>query len=152
MSVLKMMLGVAVLGLLVQTGLAADGAPTHDQLKIAVQQICPVMGERLGAHGPPIKVRIGEENIFLCCKACLKKPINPTHWATIHTNFRTSQKICPVMKHELPATAKWTFVKGQIVYVCCPPCTDKIAAAPDAYLKKIDELYTASLRSRQAHR
>lgn len=35
----------------------------RDQLHIAVQEICPVSGQKLGAHGPPIKVRIGEARL-----------------------------------------------------------------------------------------
>ena len=56
------------------------------------------------------------------------------------------------MKKELPANPKWTIVEGQIVYVCCPPCTKKIVADPETHLRAIDELYVASLRARQALR
>lgn len=120
----------------------------RDQLHIAVQQICPISGQKLGAHGPPIKVKIGEETVFLCCRGCLQSKVDPQHWATIHANFARAQRICPVMKKELPRNAKWTVVQGQIVYVCCPPCTKKIAADPQTYLQKIDELYAASLQGR----
>ncbi len=51
------------------------------------------------------------------------------------------------MKHELPDNPKWTIVEGQIVYVCCPPCTEKIAAEPALFLKQVDELYLASLQA-----
>ena len=56
------------------------------------------------------------------------------------------------MKKELPANPKWTVVEGQIFYVCCPPCTDKIAADPKTYLQKLDELYLASLKTPQVIR
>jgi hypothetical protein len=56
------------------------------------------------------------------------------------------------MKHDLPDKPKWTIVEGQIVYVCCPPCTKKIAEDPQAVLRQIDELYLASLQGRQATR
>ena len=124
----------------------------HDQLRAAVQKICPVSGNNLGEHGPPIKVQIGQETVFLCCKGCAQGKVDAKHWATIHANFAKAQRICPVMKNELPRNPKWTVVEGQIVYVCCPPCTKKIAAAPAAYLEKIDELYTASLKSRRSSR
>ena len=131
----------------------ADQTQTkRDQLRIAVQEICPTSGNRLGEHGPPIKVKVGEETVFLCCQGCLKDTIDPNHWATIHGNFARAQRICPVMKQELPRNPKWTFVGGQIIYVCCPPCTKKVAADPQTYLKKIDDLYAASLRARQARR
>lgn len=128
-----------------------SGPQGHDEIRIGVQKICPVMGEPLGSMGTPIKVKIGEEQLFLCCEACRTKKIDRVHWATIHSNFAKAQGICPVMKKPLPANAKWTFVNGQIVYVCCPPCIEKIDADPDKYSKEIDSLYRkavqASLRS-----
>lgn len=121
----------------------------HDKIHIAVQEICPISGQELGSMGTPLKVKIGEEVLYVCCKGCLQKPVNPKHWATIHSNFAKAQGICPVMENELSAKAKWTIVEGQIFYVCCPPCTEKIAKDPKAYMKKLDELYLASLKSRQ---
>ena len=155
---------LSVTALLVGIGQIVSGAePTarekeqqrkRDQLRIAVQAICPVSGQKLGDHGPPIKVTVGKkkQEIFLCCKGCLRQKIDLKHWATIHANFVKAQRICPVMKKKLPKNPKWTIVKGQIVYVCCPPCTKKIAADPQIFLPKIDELYTASLRAKQARR
>jgi hypothetical protein len=122
----------------------------RDQLRIAVQEICPVSGEKLGEHAPPIKVKVGEETVFVCCEGCLKGKIDAQHWATIHANFARAQGICPVMKKPLPAKPKWTIVEGQIVFVCCPPCGGKITADPETYLRQIDEQYTASLETRRA--
>jgi hypothetical protein len=123
-----------------------QGQLQRDQLRSVVQAICPISGQRLGAHGTPLKVKVGQETVFLCCQGCLKKQINPKHWSTIHANFAKAQRICPVMKHELPKNPKWTFVDGQIIYVCCPPCTKKIAAKPELYLRQVDGLYSASLQ------
>jgi hypothetical protein len=124
-----------------------------DQIHIAVQQICPISGQKLGDHGAPVKVKIGEEHLFVCCRGCLQgKAVNPQLWATIHANFAKAQRICPIMKKELPPNPKWTVVEGQIFYVCCPPCTDKIAADPKTYLQKLDELYLASLKTPQVIR
>jgi hypothetical protein len=128
---------------------AAQEPPERDQIRIAVQEICPVTGEKLGEHGTPVKVKIGEEIVFLCCRDCAQGKVNPQHWATIHANFAKAQRICPVMKHKLPKDPKWTIVEGQIVYVCCPPCTKKVAADPQTILQQIDELYLASLKARQ---
>ncbi len=124
----------------------------RDQLRFAVQEICPMSGNKLGEHGAPLKVKVGEETVFLCCQGCLKRRIDPQHWATIHANFATAQRICPIMEKELPKNPKWTIVEGQIIYVCCPPCTKKIAADPATHLRKIDELYTTSLKERQVRR
>ena len=133
-----------------QPSVAQQEQLRRDQLRMAVQDICPASGQKLGTHGQPIKVRVGEETVFLCCKGCLQQKLDPQHWATIHANFAKAQQICPVMEHELPKNPKWTIVEGQIVYVCCPPCTKKIDADPKAYLQKLDQLYTASLNAKQA--
>ncbi len=124
---------------------AAAEAASGDEVRAAVQAVCPVSGVKLGEHGPPVKAKIGEENVFLCCEACLKGKVSPEHWATIHTNFREAQGTCPIMGGKLPASAKWTVVEGQIVYVCCPPCIEKIKAAPADALEKLDANYRASL-------
>lgn len=121
----------------------------HDKIHIAVQDICPISGQKLGSMGTPLKVKIGEEIVYVCCKGCLQKQVNAAHWATIHNNFAAAQGICPVMENKLSAKAKWTIVEGQIFYVCCPPCTEKIAKDPQSYLRKLDELYLASLHARQ---
>jgi len=131
---------------------AAQELQRRDQLRAAVQEICPVSGGKLGSMGEPIKVKVGKETVFMCCKGCLKQKIKPEHWATIHTNFAKAQRICPVMKHDLPKKPKWTIVEGQIVYVCCPPCTKKIVADPKTYLRAVDELYLATLEAKKKAR
>lgn len=123
----------------------------HDQLRIAVQEICPVSGAKLGSMGDPVKVAIGEakEEIFLCCAGCAKGKISPEHWATIHTNIARAQGKCPIMKKDLPESAKWTVVGGELIYVCCPPCIKKINANPEAAISLVDTYYTAYLQEKQ---
>lgn len=125
----------------------AQQLSNRDRLRVSVQEICPISGSKLGTHGIPLKVQVGKEQVFLCCKSCLKGKINPQHWATIHANFAKAQGKCPVMKEALPANPKWIIVQGQIVYVCCPPCTKKIVNAPEKYLRMIDDYYTTSLKN-----
>jgi hypothetical protein len=144
---------IAMIALGLCSAASAQELSQHDQIHLAVQEICPVSGQKLGDHGAPLKVKIGEEALFVCCRGCLQgKQVSPQHWATIHANFAKAQRICPIMKKELPANPKWTVVEGQIVYVCCPPCTEKIAAEPQKFLQQIDELYLASLRAQQTAR
>lgn len=145
----SLMLIAALLITATATSVRAQELSEHDKIHVAVQEICPISGQKLGSMGTPLKVKIGEEIIYVCCKGCLKKQVNPTHWTTIHNNFAKAQGICPVMENKLSAKAKWTIVDGQIFYVCCPPCTEKIAKDPKAYMKKLDELYLASLKSEQ---
>lgn len=117
----------------------------HDQLKIAAQKICPVMGEPLGSMGPPVKVKIGQQELFLCCEACRSKSVDRNHWATIHANLRDAQGTCPVMGSPLPPNSRYTIVKGQLIYTCCPPCIEKIQADPNRWLKQLDDQYAANL-------
>jgi hypothetical protein len=123
----------------------------RDQLRAAAQQICPVTGAKLGSHGTPIKVTVGKqkEEVFLCCKGCLKGQLKTEHWKTIHANYAKAQAKCPVMNKDLPANPKWTIADGKIIYVCCPPCTKKIAADKEKFLTKVDQLYQASLQSKK---
>ncbi|MBM4090669.1 MAG: hypothetical protein FJ276_14795 [Planctomycetes bacterium] len=130
----------------------AQSPSPRENLHITVQKICPISGETLGQRGQPVKVRIDEETVYLCCKACLKNEVNPRHWITIHANIAKAQRICPVMKHELPDNPKWTIVEGQIIFVCCPPCIPKIEADPATYRRQVDQLYEKSLKDRDPSR
>ncbi|WP_417849338.1 hypothetical protein [Thalassoglobus sp.] len=136
----------------------ADDGHAHDHakrdhLRATAQKICPVTGKKLGSMGAPIKVAVGEqkEEIFLCCKGCTQKQINPQHWATIHTNIAQAQGKCPVMQKPLPANPKWTITNGQVVYICCPPCSKKIAADPETFLGRVDTYLTASMKRDPSH-
>jgi hypothetical protein len=158
MKTVKIMCAVV---LFVGIGQIANGqAPTskeqqqakRDQLRIAVQEICPVSGQKLGSMGTPIKVALGEqkEQVFLCCKGCASKKVDPKHWGTIHANIAKAQGKCPVMDKTLPKKPKWTIVNGQIIYICCPPCSKKLAATPELFFQKLDEYYTVSLKAKHA--
>lgn len=109
-----------------------------EQLLIRAQKICPVSGEELGSMGKPLKAKSGERTVFLCCKGCAGREINPEHWQTIQANLASAQEICPVMKKKLPADPASIVVKNRAVFVCCKPCTKKIAADPDKYLAVVD--------------
>lgn len=125
--------------------LAMEGLSKEDRLRAAVQKICPVTGRNLGSMGTPFKVRVGGMEVFLCCEGCKSGTIDRGHWSEIAKHIKDAQARCPVMDKELPANAKSAVVNGQLVYVCCPPCTKKIAADPAEYLSKVNAYYTASL-------
>ena len=151
MKTVRVIVSVASMLVIANVGRTQDPSAREiqqkrDQLRAAVQAICPMTGNKLGEHGAPIKVRIGKEEVFSCCIGCLKQPVNPKHWQTIHANFAKAQQICPVMKKELPKNPKWTIVNGEIVYVCCPPCIKKVEAEPAKYLRDVDVLYAQSLK------
>ena len=53
----------------------AQLSPADRQLALA-QQYCPVMAEsRLGEMGPPIKLDIQGQTVFICCKGCQSKAL-----------------------------------------------------------------------------
>lgn len=114
-----------------------------DQLLATVQEICPVSGEKLGSMGELIKIQVDGETAFLCCDGCKGQAINREHWTAIQANMAKAQKICPVMKRELPENASSTVVNGRRFFVCCPPCSKKIAADPATYTAIVDEKYKA---------
>ncbi len=119
----------------------------RDQLRMSVQKICPVTGNELGTHGEPVKAKVGKLTLHFCCEGCLDGQVDREHWATVHQNFIKGQRICPVMENELPSEPKWTIVEGQVFYVCCPPCIEKIEANPEASLAQLDKLHQASLKA-----
>jgi hypothetical protein len=45
---------------------SANELSKSDKIHIAVQRICPISGQKLGEHGAPLKVKIGEEHLFVC--------------------------------------------------------------------------------------
>ena len=108
------------------------------ELLVKAQKICPVSGIELGDHGTPIEAKSGDQTIFLCCKGCVGKKNDEKHWKVVTANLAAAQGLCPVMKKPLPENPKSTTVKGRLIFVCCPPCTKKIEADPDKYLKVVD--------------
>ncbi len=133
-----------------KTAAHLDNLSERDQLKVAVQKICPVSGKPLGRMGTPLKVKVGGMDTFLCCEGCKAGKVNAQHWASVTANVAKAQKFCPVMEKELPSNAKSTIVNGQLVFVCCPPCTKKIAKEPTKFLSKVDSYYVASLSKEKA--
>jgi len=47
-----------------------DKLPPEDRELAVAQAFCPVTGEPLGSMGPPVKVIVEGEPVFLCCKGC----------------------------------------------------------------------------------
>ena len=129
-----------------------EPAPDSQQLLIAVQRICPVSGQPLGGHGPPVAARIGEQIVYLCCKPCLSNRVDADHWSTIQANLAKAQQKCPVMDKPLPDKAQPVVVDGRVIYICCPPCTDKIVGDRERYFRSVDQLYAAHLQAEQAQR
>lgn len=49
---------------------------SSDQGRIARQRVCPVTGAELDSMGGPVKVLVGGQPLYLCCKGCLGKVKN----------------------------------------------------------------------------
>jgi hypothetical protein len=48
----------------------------EDQKLVAAQEYCAVESEnRLGAMGPPVKVTVKDQPVFLCCKHCQEEAL-----------------------------------------------------------------------------
>ena len=44
-----------------------------DRASAEAQHFCPVSGEMLGADGPPIKMRVKNRDVWICCESCREK-------------------------------------------------------------------------------
>ena len=123
-----------------------------DQLLIAVQKICPVTGKDLGTNGSPFKVKVGEQIAFLCCRECQKQKIDAKHWATIQSRIAKAQGTCPIMEHPVDETMKSVVVEGQKIFVCCPPCIEKIQADPKTNIQKVSKSFAKFIATEQQAR
>ena len=131
------------------------------------QVICPVTEFALGSMGPPIKVRVDNQNVLICCEGCRdrlikdpqnyfsileryhQKEVSPEELAAIETAFApltgvdrqraVSQSICPVTEMRLGSmgTPIKVDVKGEPVFICCEACRDPLLAEPDRHLNRL---------------
>jgi YHS domain-containing protein len=52
-----------------------------DRPAVERQEVCPVLGTRLGEMGTPIKLVVNGKPLYLCCKGCIAKvQVNPTKY------------------------------------------------------------------------
>jgi hypothetical protein len=129
---------------------AAAELSKSEQVRIAVQGICPVSEQQLGQHGQPTKAKIGGEVVYLCCQGCLSGKVDKKHWATIHANLAKAQGKCPVMNKKLPENPKSTIADGRVVYLCCPLCAQKVQGDSGKYLAVVDRFYAEHLNAVEA--
>ena len=129
-------------GRYIQQGLAKQ----NEALQIAAQKICPVSGQLLGSMGQPVKVQVGEsETAFLCCNACTGKKIDAGFWQQAQKNLAAAQGVCPVMGQAVDASMEFAVVNGRKIFVCCPPCIDKISKSPTEFTLKLNQQVTENL-------
>ncbi len=49
---------------------ALAGLSADERAAAVAQKVCPVSDEPLGSMGTPVKVPVGERNVFICCEGC----------------------------------------------------------------------------------
>jgi hypothetical protein len=134
-----------------------------DRERAAAQGFCAVMVDhRLGTMGPPLKIALGSEAVFLCCEGCEAKATadpNKTLAAVkalkakvqsaaemeaifaklspADRRLAKAQGFCAVMADtplgSMGAPIK-LMVKDQPVFLCCAGCRRKALANPDQTL------------------
>lgn len=125
---------------------ADDKAAHEDELMIAAQKICPISGEALGEMGAPVKTKIGDQTVFICCKACVGKEASKDNMQKVTANLIAAQGICPVLGKPLPNDAASVVVNNRQIFVCCKMCIAKIKADPAKYIAKVDEQIEKNLK------
>jgi hypothetical protein len=129
-----------------QVARADDKTAHEDELMIAAQKICPVSGEALGEMGAPVKTKIGDQTVFLCCKACVGKAASKENMQKVTANLIAAQGTCPVLGKPLPKDAASIVVNNREIFVCCKMCLAKIKADPNKYIEKVDEQIEKNLK------
>lgn len=140
----------------------------EDRQLAEAQGFCPIMAKnRLGVMGPPVKVLIKDQPVFMCCKGCQRKALaNPDRTLAIVAELKAkvaeaeiraslaklsppdrrlaeAQGYCPVMRDNrlgvMGAPVKLT-VGNQPVFLCCAGCKRKALANPDQTLAIVANL------------
>ena len=150
---------------------------SEEDRELAVAQgYCAVMVKNpLGAMGPPVKVMIKDEPVFLCCEGCERKALaDPKKTLATVENLKIkvaisqlsrderklaqAQGYCPVMKDSRlgsMGTPIKVMVNNQPIFLCCKGCQRKALANPDQTLAVVADLKAkvadeAARKARQA--
>jgi hypothetical protein len=148
---------------------SALGKPTgHDAKSAGMapykgQRTCPVSGEKLGAHGSPVPVKLKGEMIYVCCASCVEKAKDSPDACIARVKAERAktavmkpvavdlgpfngQTHCPVSGDELdPETARDLVVKKERIWVCCNDCAVRARANFDKYFPKVKAERDAAL-------
>lgn len=81
---------LATVDQLKRTNAALSQLPPVDRATAEQQSTCPVSGKPLGSMGPPVKVTLQGQPVFLCCRNCQRTALsNPS--ATLSTVAKSKQ-------------------------------------------------------------
>lgn len=121
------------------------------QLAIEKQQFCPVSSKPLGSMGRPVKVALGQSDVFVCCAGCTdalksdpakylarlpRTDFTPVKATKADSAAIAHQKTCPVMDEPLGSMGpplKIT-ISGRDVFVCCKGCIKFLEKEPNKYI------------------
>ncbi|MEM7456581.1 MAG: hypothetical protein AAF456_19710 [Planctomycetota bacterium] len=148
---MKSLLSILSVMLLCGVCVAQDDAAEMteaDQLQIAVQKICPVSGNELGADS--IKTSIEGETFYLCCDGCSEGAPNADHMAAIHARRVEAQAECPMMPKPVTSESPSGLVNGQRVWVCCPRCARGLDSRGEDALEKVNVTLASYVAAEQA--
>lgn len=140
----------------------------EDRQLVEAQVFCPIMvRNRLGIMGPPMKVMIKDQPVFVCCKGCVRKALaNPEAtlarvaqlkaWveaAEIETSLSKlnpedrrlaeAQGYCPVMRDNrlgVMGPPVKVMIGNQPVFLCCAGCKRRAMANPAQTLAIVADL------------
>ena len=109
--------------------------------KLHNQTVCPVMGNPIDSAA---YTDIQGQRVYHCCKGCSAKlTADPDKYfkqaAAEGVLFQNIQKTCPISGDSLTDQKNFTDYEGRRIYFCCSKCVDKFTAAPQKYLKMMDE-------------
>jgi hypothetical protein len=142
--------------------------PEEDRQLAEAQGFCPIMVKnRLGVMGPPIKVMIKDQPVFVCCAGCRKKALaNPDRTLAIVAQLQAkvaeaeisaslaklspedrqlaeAQGYCPVMTDNrlgVMGPPVKLVIGTQPVFLCCAGCRTRALANPDRTLAVVAQL------------
>ncbi len=98
--------------------------PTEDQEPAKAQLICPITDMKLGSMGPPIKVDVNGQPVFICCEGCRESLLDDpeTYLAKLAAPRSATaedegdlppmgtMELPPMGAMELPSMGDWEFV------------------------------------------
>ena len=137
----------------------------EDRRQAESQRICPVTKMLLGSMGPPPKVDVNGQAIFICCMGCEGRLLEDPrkYLANLIGSSKANheeeravvaalaklpledraiaerQRVCPVADYRLGAmgTPKKVIVNGTTVFICCEGCRASLLEDPNKYLAKL---------------
>lgn len=134
MNLYRLSLSTIVTTAILAMGTLLVAGEESEKPALKPQSSCPITGTKID---PKLHVDALGQRIAVCCPACLpvvrKDPEAALGKLHEQGQFAESrQTLCPVMKSEIN---RKLFVehRGRRIYVCCPPCIDKVKAAPAKY-------------------